>query len=76
MAQSEDLEQKQTAAFVWLIVAVVIGIALYLSYFFSNKGTKKKERKYNYYNDFASFVERCGGENNVPGSFGPLGLRF
>ena len=46
MAESHnETDQKQTAAIVWLIVALVIGIVLYLSYFFSSKGKKKKESK-------------------------------
>ena len=46
MAESENIEGKHNAALVWLIVAMVIGIILYLSYFFSNKGSKKKESKF------------------------------
>jgi len=48
MAQSHGsngADQQQTAAVVWLIVALVIGIVLYLSYFFSSQGKKKKEKK-------------------------------
>ena len=49
MAQSHggnEADQQQTAAIVWLIVALVIGIVLYLSYFFSSQGKKTKESKW------------------------------
>ena len=46
MPQSDNNnEPKETAAFIWLIVAMVIGIVLYLSYFFSSNSAKKKETK-------------------------------
>lgn len=37
--------RSQMAAIVWLILAMVIGIVLYLSYYFANMGVKKKEKK-------------------------------
>ena len=41
----EPVDSKETAALMWLIVAMVIGIVLYLSYYFANAGKKKKESK-------------------------------
>ena len=47
MAEQEDVKDNtQTAALVWLIIAMVIAIVMYLSYYFTNSGKKKKESKF------------------------------
>lgn len=46
----EDLTGKnQKAALVWLILAMVIGLILYLSYYFASMGNKKKESMFYYF---------------------------
>ena len=43
MATNDDhVSKAPMAAVVWLVLAVVIAAMLYLSYFFTQKGKKKK----------------------------------
>lgn len=46
MAQNGEVpEGTHAAALIWLIIAMVIGIILYLSYYFTNAGKKKEKKK-------------------------------
>lgn len=45
--ENENLPgNTQKATLIWLIVALVVGLILYLSYYFANVGKKKKESEF------------------------------